>query len=199
MRREAAERRRVTRTVGTQPLTIFPSLGEWGQELSTAAAQEPDGDVELEGDADRADKPDEALRFRLMQLQDEHGEIPADGLKRASAQMALMRARLRTEAKASGKSVKELKVAGLSSDSWTWLGPGNVGGRIRSIVIDPTDANRMWVGSIAGGIWRTTDAGASWQPVNDFMTNLANGTTISVAVVDTTLQNRDMPFFLIVY
>jgi len=69
-------------------------------------------------------------------------------------------------------------VAGISRDAWTELGPGNIGGRIRSILIHPTEPNRMWLGSVSGGIWKTTDAGASWQPVNDLMANLNISTMV---------------------
>ena len=64
-------------------------------------------------------------------------------------------------------------MAALTPGDWTSLGPGNIGGRIRSIVIDPNNGNNMWVGSVGGGIWHSTDAGASWQVVDDFMANLA--------------------------
>ncbi|MEM1268834.1 MAG: hypothetical protein AAGI08_02190 [Bacteroidota bacterium] len=58
-------------------------------------------------------------------------------------------------------------------DSWTWIGPGNVGGRVRAIDIDPDDANIMHLAAVGGGVWRTTDAGANWYPVNDFLPRLA--------------------------
>jgi len=57
--------------------------------------------------------------------------------------------------------------------TWTPLGPGNVGGRTRAIIIDPTNANVMYAGGVAGGVWKTTNAGASWAPLNDFMANIA--------------------------
>jgi len=43
-------------------------------------------------------------------------------------------------------------------------GPYNVAGRARGLVIDATDAtNNTWfVGSVGGGIWKTTDGGATW-------------------------------------
>jgi hypothetical protein len=63
-------------------------------------------------------------------------------------------------------------------DGWTWLGPGNIGGRVRSIVIHPTNTNSMWAGSVSGGIWHTNDGGLSWQAVNDFMANLAVSTLV---------------------
>lgn len=65
--------------------------------------------------------------------------------------------------------------AGLDVSSWTWLGPGSTGGRIRAILVDPTQPNRMWIGSVAGGIWSTTNGGQSWQAVNDFMASLSIG------------------------
>lgn len=69
--------------------------------------------------------------------------------------------------------------------NWEWLGPGNVGGRIRAIVIHPTTPTTMWVGSVSGGIWRTTNGGASWSPVNDFLPTLA----VSTMVMDPDVSN----------
>jgi photosystem II stability/assembly factor-like uncharacterized protein len=58
---------------------------------------------------------------------------------------------------------------------WSWepLGPGNIGGRIRAIHIDRTNADIMWIGSVGGGIWKTTDGGGNWEPINDFLPSLA--------------------------
>jgi Secretion system C-terminal sorting domain len=51
-------------------------------------------------------------------------------------------------------------------------------GRIRTIMVDSLDPTRktVWVGSVAGGLWKTTDINASpanWQPANDLLSNLA--------------------------
>lgn len=48
---------------------------------------------------------------------------------------------------------------------WISRGPGNVAGRARGIVVDPDDAtNNTWfIASVGGGVWKTTDAGATWQ------------------------------------
>src|SRR5215471_17790660 len=62
---------------------------------------------------------------------------------------------------------------GLSLAAWQWLGPGNIGGRIRGIAIDPGDPSRMWATSVGGGVWHTQNGGASWAPVDDFLGNLA--------------------------
>lgn len=57
--------------------------------------------------------------------------------------------------------------------TWIEIGPGNIGGRTRAIVIDPTDSNIMYAAGVAGGVWKSTDAGASWNPTDDLMLNLA--------------------------
>jgi hypothetical protein len=57
--------------------------------------------------------------------------------------------------------------------NWTLLGPGNIGGRIRSILIHPTNPSIMWVGSVGGGVWKTVDAGNSWSMLPDLPVVLA--------------------------
>ncbi len=109
----------------------------------------------------RPDRPDEAEEWRLTTLRDEFGRIPDNAVLDAKAQMAALAARDQGVA------------GGLDSTQWTELGPGNIGGRMRAIAIDPTNPARMLVGSVAGGVWRSTNAGASWDPCDDLMTNLA--------------------------
>ena len=70
-----------------------------------------------------SDHPDEAARFRRLQLQDEKGKIPIDGLEKARQHVKRMRVAAKADAKQS---------AGIKPDSWAQLGPGNIGGRIRS-------------------------------------------------------------------
>lgn len=57
--------------------------------------------------------------------------------------------------------------------TWQSIGPGNVGGRTRALVIDPVDPNTMYSAGVAGGVWKTTNAGSSWAPLNDFLANIA--------------------------
>jgi photosystem II stability/assembly factor-like uncharacterized protein len=109
----------------------------------------------------RPDHPDEALRFRRLQLKDEKGFIPPDGLEKAR------------------QHTKQMRVAPqgtIKPDTWSWLGPGNIGGRIRTIVFDPANASNIWLGSVGGGIWRSVDDGTSWGTFTDFIANLAVST-----------------------
>jgi photosystem II stability/assembly factor-like uncharacterized protein len=58
---------------------------------------------------------------------------------------------------------------------WKERGPANVPGRTRGLLVDPDDAShKTWfAGSASGGIWRTTDAGATWHWLTPDLPNLA--------------------------
>src|SRR5262249_48136732 len=56
--------------------------------------------------------------------------------------------------------------------TWTWLGPGNIGGRTRAIVINPIDTNVMYAAGVSGGIWKSANAGVSWTPIGDLLPNI---------------------------
>src|SRR6266567_561895 len=116
-----------------------------------------------------------AAEFRAMQMRDENGNIPPDGLLKALQQKQLMPVDPNAWPGANVSAVPGRKTAGIDTNSWIWLGPGNIGGRVRSILVHPTTTSTMWAGSVCGGIWKTTNSAASWFPMNDFMANLAIG------------------------
>lgn len=51
--------------------------------------------------------------------------------------------------------------------AWVDLGPKDIGGRIRAIAVKPNDANTIFIGAAAGGIWRSTDGGTNWTLRNN--------------------------------
>lgn len=134
----------------------------------------------------RPDHPGEWAAFRAMQQRDERGVVRADGLIVAGqARRAILDRRPGAAGqRTTGGTTNTTSVAGApaaatvaaSSLAWQELGPGNIGGRVRSIVIHPTQPTTLFVGAVAGGVWTSTDAGATWRPVNDFMGNLAVST-----------------------
>ena len=48
-----------------------------------------------------------------------------------------------------------------------WLGPGTMSGRITAIEGVNEDGKTIYIGSAGGGVWKTTNAGASFKPVFD--------------------------------
>src|SRR5262249_16365652 len=50
---------------------------------------------------------------------------------------------------------------------------GNVAGAVGPVVADPLDANTLFVGTPAGGIWKTTNGGTTWTPLTDKQASLS--------------------------
>jgi PKD repeat protein/photosystem II stability/assembly factor-like uncharacterized protein len=62
-----------------------------------------------------------------------------------------------------------------TSGDWQLLGPvgapSNSGaGRLNFVRFDPTTTNTIYVGAPDGGLWKSTNAGASWMPMTDQLT-----------------------------
>lgn len=48
------------------------------------------------------------------------------------------------------------------------MGPDNIGGRIRTVVLDPNNPNIVWTGGVSGGVWRSTNGANNWSKVASF-------------------------------
>jgi len=80
-----------------------------------------------------------------------------------------------------------------TNNKWTDLGPYDANnvtshysqgiGRVETIFVDPTNANKMYLGSRSGGFWRTADGGKNW--LNSTDTLVATGVnTLSASVTN---------------
>lgn len=58
---------------------------------------------------------------------------------------------------------------------WTTQGPGNIGARINSIAVHPTDENTIYLGFSKGGVFKTTNGGITWNPIFDSQVFLSIG------------------------
>ncbi|HEX8439923.1 WD40/YVTN/BNR-like repeat-containing protein [Archangium sp.] len=48
-------------------------------------------------------------------------------------------------------------------------------GRVRNILIDPTNANTLYAAFAGGGVWKSTDGGATWAPKTETLGSLSVG------------------------
>ncbi len=69
------------------------------------------------------------------------------------------------------------------------LGPKSTGGRSRALWIDPRNENIVLAGSVSGGLWRSTNAGATWTPVNEHESSL------SVTSIASNPFNHDIVYY----
>jgi photosystem II stability/assembly factor-like uncharacterized protein len=85
---------------------------------------------------------------------------------------------------------KQLKISSALKSTnignWTSLNPSVIPiggpkgtGRIHKVYIEPWNTNNIWACSSTGGLWKSTDAGNSWQALTD---NLPTLGTSSIAV-----------------
>jgi len=90
-----------------------------------------------------------------------------------------------------GRRIESIVNGGLApaaGGAWTPLGPntitngqalsgGNtaVSGRVTSIAVDPGDANKIYLGTAQGGVWRSLDGGTTWTAIFDSADSLAVG------------------------
>lgn len=91
-----------------------------------------------------------------MRLNEKTGTIEPEWVEQAISDMDAMRLTRRVN--------KPLK--------WESMGPDNVGGRTRTLLIH-RDSNNLWfTGGVSGGLFRSFTSGQSWNPVNDQQENL---------------------------
>ncbi len=94
--------------------------------------------------------------------------------------------------------LQETPAGGPPPATWTEIGPAPipggqttgvrvpVSGRTTAIAIKPTDPNVVYVGTAQGGVYRTTDGGATWIAIFDSAQSLAVG-ALALAPSDSSL------------
>lgn len=85
-----------------------------------------------------------------MRANQNTGKIGFENIKQARQQV-----KQQTNSSSSRKSAGEL--------SWQEMGPDDIGGRCRAILIDQDDPKKMWAGGVSGGLFYSTNAGATWE------------------------------------
>jgi len=142
------------------------------------------------------DRPDEALQFYWSKRSPDGSPVDVSELEQAAAEAA----QLPTFSSALGQTfaphLTDAPLGGATSaatttstfgQSWQPLGPGNIGGRSRAFLVHRTKNNLMWTAGVAGGIWKSTDSGASWQPKSDLLVNIAVNSLIQDPILDNVL------------
>ncbi len=112
------------------------------------AQQEREEDREEEGD-----NPQARLDFEFLRTKDPNtGQIPQNI---RALELAFMRER---------SSLIDIPyAAGDITSAWKNRGPFNVGGRTRALAVDSRNESIILAGGVSGGMWRSTDQGATWQ------------------------------------
>ena len=131
------------------------------------------------------DSPDDAAEFLRMQRWQGPGDFPVDRYQKARDQV---RRSGRISLESRRKTTESLaKPADTLGTGWQALGPGNIGGRVRGIAIDPTNPAVIYAATATGGVWKTIDSGTTWLPLTDFLPVLSTSTLVMDPSTPTTL------------
>ncbi|QQS47834.1 MAG: hypothetical protein IPM66_04030 [Acidobacteriota bacterium] len=119
----------------------------------------------------RYDQPREAMEFfRMKRLSAGMKDLPVEKYLEAGELMK----RMPRYSSLLDRKVTAGEVSGLAAQPGTWqpLGPGNIGGRTRAMLIHPQNPDVMYAAGVSGGVWKTLDGGASWNPISDLIGNI---------------------------
>jgi photosystem II stability/assembly factor-like uncharacterized protein len=78
----------------------------------------------------------------------------------------------------------ELDSATIAGFRWRHIGPANMQGRVSDVIGLPSPSKTFFVAASAGGIWKSTNNGATWRPVFDNQRVIAMG-MLAIAPSDT--------------
>src|SRR6267142_1841181 len=156
------------------------------------ASVPPQGDEDESVDADLGKFGSRINREEYLRLRDEY-----IGLKRGiepgrpfNPEMRI-RAIEQMDRQERGRKIDSIVNGSLTpaaGGAWTALGPANitngqplsgantaVSGRVTAIVVDPGNANNVYLGTAQGGVWRSLDGGTTWTAIFDSAQSLAIG------------------------
>jgi Sortilin, neurotensin receptor 3, len=62
------------------------------------------------------------------------------------------------------RAAEQARGLGGDGPAWTAEGPTNIGGRVTGVAVDPQQAGTVYAAAASGGVWKSTDQGATYQP-----------------------------------
>jgi photosystem II stability/assembly factor-like uncharacterized protein len=105
------------------------------------------------GPGAEAENPAQPEEWMWAQRANPDGSIPAAAYQEALAQTEVL----------DGETARVDR--SLWGASWRLLGPANIGGRLIDVVVHPTTPGTVYVAAGTGGVWKSTDGGATMTSV----------------------------------
>ncbi|MFN8714931.1 MAG: T9SS type A sorting domain-containing protein [Bacteroidota bacterium] len=97
-----------------------------------------------------------AALWRFNRMQDGNGNLDLDEMLRIQ------------QLSSASYSAQRNNNASVTAVGWNELGPDNVGGRTRALLIDRNNSQHMFAGGVSGGLWESTDGANNWAKCAGF-------------------------------
>jgi Domain of unknown function (DUF4214) len=175
------------------------ALGERNDRHSNSAASDGDADLPARFKNSPVDR-ETYLRLRAEHVGRLRGLTPGAVIDPGRRGRAIQQMERQEEAlkQASRKTGDLFHIN--SGPTWTELGPKPlpngqtqqspattpVSGRVTTVAVDPTNSNKVYLGTAQGGVWRSTNGGSTWTTIFDSAQSLAVG-ALALAPSDPTI------------
>ena len=120
--------------------------GEGRKQIDKESARE-----EIANEGCELQEPSDVMLTRQL-FGNDAGVTPPDIVPAATRQANAVAAQTRNRA------------PGVSDAQWSLEGPTSIGGRVLDIALDPDDKDVVFIATASGGVWKSTDAGSTFQP-----------------------------------
>jgi hypothetical protein len=170
------------------PRTTFPEQTPKSNSGTAAPAQGPGAGAEPEEGEDDQDFARKRNEWFIQQRAFPFAHIPAGARTRALQQHLALKAAgahsMLAVPQGTASALGTLPEDSFSTLIWNFDGPTNISGgagqtqysgRATSLAINPTNPLIMYLGTAAGGVWKTTDGGQAWAAITDTQASLAIG------------------------
>jgi len=111
----------------------------------------------------------EAIRQRYLV------ELELRGLSPGSTDAGVLLGRARKAYDEYRRGGAAFHAMSMGESDWISLGPNNGAGRFTAVTPHPSIPGTVLAGAAGGGVWRTRDGGATWEPLTDGIPNLSVG------------------------
>ncbi|MBO3699216.1 hypothetical protein [Roseivirga sp. E12] len=125
-----------------------------------------------EGKEDKTNNPQARREFEFNQLKDPKTGVIPSGIRQK--ELAFARENLMPETINASPRFQRAQASGSQATNeatFVSFGPVHLGGRTRALDIDIANEDIILAGSVSGGVWRSTDQGASWTRTNSLDLN----------------------------